>query len=136
MKVGFLDAWRDNTLLRGIDAGEFELDTEIPAGFIPGFVEEADLEPGPERDFLEEFGFRFDAYVGFHPPHCAFLGADFWQVGRYIVVRTSEIDSAYHFVPEGIKINVFVSKEEAKEAFEQISSIALLVNRMTQYDES
>ena len=136
MKVSLLEVWRDNTLLRDLDAGHFDLDPKLPDDYIPGFVEESDLVPGLERDFLVDYGFKFDAYVNFHPPHFAILGSDFWLVGRYIIARISEIDSAHHFVPEGFKINTFDSREEAKEAFGQIQATAPLIEKLTQDDES
>lgn len=135
MKVGLLEVWRDNSLLRDLDAGHFDLDPELPDDYMPGFVEKSDLEPGPRRDFLEEYGFKFDVCVNFHPPHCVILGSDFWLVGRYIVARISEIDSTHHFVPEAFKVNTFASKEESKKAFDQLCSVAPLIEEMTR-DES
>jgi guanylate kinase len=132
LTVDLYQIWRDNTLLREVAEGRRELTTELPAEYLSDFVELQDLvEDSAGRRFLEENGFDFDRWVGHIPPSCSFLGSGFWLLGRYIVIKTPEIDGLTEFVPEGFKVNPFDTAEKASKVFKKLRSAAPLVCELT-----
>lgn len=134
-EVTFFTAWRDNTALRSVAEGKAELAIELSNAeeHLPRLPHESEMKDKKGRKAAKSLGYHLGSYAGFHPPHVALLGANFWLVGRYILMCAPEIDSADDYIFEGWQVNRFLDAEEAVEAFARLASSAPLVSRLVSH---
>lgn len=133
-KVGLMDVWSNNRLLKEVCENRVHIDTAQEVEFVDGFVRPEDLEDVATRRQLEDFDFDFDSYEGLCPQCIQAGGNRYWLVGRYIVARIAEMDSPFGFIPESFHAHDYKSPQLAKLAFDKLQTAAPVITELSRQE--